>query len=250
MLAPLRLASFALALLAAFVAPCFGGGAGVTYQERPVIGGGRLEGRILAADHVPITERILITKDQEICGNERMLGEDLPAGAGLAGAIIFFPDIVGGKPFATNQTTEIMQKGCRFISARAVNGPNARLRLANLDSITHNIHVSEVIGRGSRAIHNVGQYPGGSDLELPVTLTRGNVVRLTCGIHSFMETWIFVARNPYYAVADENGAFAINDIPAGQHRLALWHPSYGAEYLTVTMRPGQRINLTHSLRLK
>ena len=52
-------------------------------------------------------------------------------------------------------------------------------------------------------------------------------VIVNCGIHPWMKAWIRVFDHPYFAVTDENGAFAIPKAPAGNYQLMIWHGSGG-----------------------
>ena len=46
------------------------------------------------------------------------------------------------------------------------------------------------------------------------------MVDVACDVHGWMQGWIVVADNPYYAVTEKNGTFAIKDIPPGKYTLA------------------------------
>ncbi len=52
-------------------------------------------------------------------------------------------------------------------------------------------------------------------------------VTVSCTIHPWMKAWIRVFDHPYYAVTDDNGNFEIQDAPAGQWNLVVWHESAG-----------------------
>jgi hypothetical protein len=50
---------------------------------------------------------------------------------------------------------------------------------------------------------------------------------ITCNIHPWMKGWVRVFDHPYYCLTDENGGFSLTLVPAGDHRLKVWHPGSG-----------------------
>jgi hypothetical protein len=52
-------------------------------------------------------------------------------------------------------------------------------------------------------------------------------VFVNCDIHKWMTATIKVFDHPYFALTDENGAFAFPDPPAGAYRLKIWHRGGG-----------------------
>ena len=60
---------------------------------------------------------------------------------------------------------------------------------------------------------------------------------LTCDRHDFMENWLYVVKNPYYAISDELGNFEIDQVPPGDYNLVAWHPVLGIKEHRVTITP-------------
>jgi uncharacterized protein (DUF2141 family) len=44
-------------------------------------------------------------------------------------------------------------------------------------------------------------------------------VRVDCDAHGWMEGWIYVVDNPYYAITGSDGKFSITDVPPGDYTL-------------------------------
>jgi hypothetical protein len=38
-----------------------------------------------------------------------------------------------------------------------------------------------------------------------------------------MHSFVFVAKNPYYAVVDNSGHFSIDNVPPGKYTIKAWH---------------------------
>lgn len=56
-----------------------------------------------------------------------------------------------------------------------------------------------------------------------VTFDRPGRVDVFCSIHKNMNCIVLVLENPWFAVADDEGAFLIPDVPPGTYRLTAWH---------------------------
>ena len=71
-------------------------------------------------------------------------------------------------------------------------------------------------------------------------------MKVECDAHDFMHAFVFVAKNPYYSVVDENGNFEIGDIPAGNYTIKVWHGVLGEQEDTVTVDAGGNASVTMS----
>jgi len=55
-------------------------------------------------------------------------------------------------------------------------------------------------------------------------MRRPGLMKLQCDAgHTWMNGWIYVFDHPFFAVTDDEGAFAIRDVPPGTYTLELWH---------------------------
>jgi hypothetical protein len=68
---------------------------------------------------------------------------------------------------------------------------------------------------------NLGTYPAGVTKKL--VFDRPGVVTLLCNVHPEMSAFILVLQNPYYAMPDRRGAYAIREVPPGKYKLIAWH---------------------------
>jgi hypothetical protein len=44
------------------------------------------------------------------------------------------------------------------------------------------------------------------------------------GGHPAASAWVVVPPHPYYTLTDEQGRFRLDDVPAGEYTLVVWHP--------------------------
>jgi plastocyanin len=84
-----------------------------------------------------------------------------------------------------------------------------------------------------RVFHNVFSFRDGKKFDLGmypvgtlrhVTFDRPGLSRLFCNIHPNMAAYVLAVDSPYFARADESGAFTIPDVPEGTHTFHAWRP--------------------------
>ncbi len=59
----------------------------------------------------------------------------------------------------------------------------------------------------------------------PVVFDKTGIAVLGCNIHDAMTAWVVVVETPYYGRSAAAGVVAIDQVPAGNYRLRVWHPS-------------------------
>ena len=65
------------------------------------------------------------------------------------------------------------------------------------------------------------------------TLERPGLYLVRCDVHGWMQAFIRVVEEPYYAISDESGRFQIDGAPPGDYTLELWHERLGTRETTV-----------------
>jgi plastocyanin len=187
-------------------------------------GNGVIEGTIRLAGSAPSAAARPIAKDANVCGSEAP-AESVVVGkaGGLANVVVSVTDarFAGAPPPSTGAAVD--QRRCRYlphVQAVTVGTPVA---VMNNDAILHNVHGNEARADGPPlTVFNVALPIKGQ--KLPVPMRRPGLVRLQCDAgHTWMNAWIYVFEHPYFAVTDESGTFVINDVPAGDHVVELWH---------------------------
>jgi hypothetical protein len=230
-----------LALLALILGPR-GLVAQSDYEVMTVTDGATLSGRAVFHGEVPATKRLLVTKDEEVCGFGYQERQDVVVGeAGeLFGAVVFIEGITGGKAWADGEVRHTVdQKDCIFQPNLLVMPRWADMDIVNSDPVLHNIHAWELMEDRSRTLFNLGQPPEKELIKQAVRPRLGNRIRLECDAHDFMQGWIFAADTPYTVITGEDGTFDIGDIPPGEYTLKIWHPSLGMREQSVTLGAGQ-----------
>jgi plastocyanin len=129
----------------------------------------------------------------------------------------------------------LTQKGCLYephVLGIVVGQP---LRVVTQDPTTHNIHLSAT--KGNRD-WNVTQQPGTTSVTTRFS-QPAIMVPVHCNIHPWMEAFIGVVTNSYFAVTGDDGSFTIKGVPPGDYTLTVWTATFGTQEHAVTVRAGE-----------
>ena len=212
------------------------------YEEGAVAGGGTIEGKVVFSGAVP-TRKIIPNKDVEVCGQPReeplvRVGPD----QSVENAVLYLVEVAKGKPWpAPGKTPEIDNLKCRFVPEVQVIRAGG-LEVVNSDPMLHNTHGYY----GKRTAFNMALPNQGQ--RIPAELSRPGTVRIDCDAHGWMEGWVYVVDNPYYAVTGADGKFSIADVPPGTYKLVAIQSFTGPTEQTVTVEAGKPTNLTIELK--
>lgn len=211
------------------------------YREVAVADGAELVGTAVFRGDVTDSRRLLVTKDEEVCGfgylerTEVAVGDD----RGLAGVVVVVEGIQEGKAWPESPGGYVIdQKDCLFLPRLQVVPRNSDLNIVNSDPVLHNVHAYELMGESARTLFNLGQPPGDAVIVRPLRPRLSNLVRLECDAHDFMQGWIYAADSPYWAITGEDGTFVIEDVPPGEYSITAWHPSLGVRQQRVSLGVG------------
>jgi hypothetical protein len=234
-----------IVLLSALILIGTGTPTAVAYEVKKVDGAGSVRGRVHIGSAIPLVKRLPIFKNQGICGKEH---RDIPLvqanGDGLLNAVVYLDKVSSGKPFpAAAKKITINQLGCRFIPHLSVMANAGEMEIINSDTTLHNIHSYEMVGPINYSNFSVSQPQRGDIVTKRVVLKRGISLRVMCDAHDFMRGYVFVARNPYYAVVNGDGTFLIDNIPSGTYTIRTWHGTLGEKQNSVTVGPNGKVNI-------
>jgi len=194
------------------------------YQEMAVSDGGTITGKVMfkGKDAAPTVYKI--TKDNEVCGTgNREIDYVRVNNGALMDVVVYLDKVKKGKAFPKELAkAEIDQKGCKFAPFLNVMMNGGSTAAVNSDSVLHNIHTYEIIGKAKKTVYNVSQ-PGGNTVTKKVKLKRGVAMKVECDAHDFMHGFVFVAKNPYFAVVKADGTFEIKDVPPGKYTIRAFH---------------------------
>ncbi len=149
----------------------------------------------------------------------------------LQNVFLYVKDGLGNKIYAAPSVPAMLdQKGCRYVPHVIGVMVGEPVQFTNSDGTMHNVHVTPEAS-GNPAM-DISQPPMGGtttrvfaqpELMLPVR----------CANHPWMQAFINVAPNPFFAVTDANGHFEIKGLPAGTYTIVADHEELGQQTATV-----------------
>jgi hypothetical protein len=203
---------------------------------------GVISGRILYSGKPVLPKRFTVTSDTSVCGNTKEIYPVRIEEGGIADAVVWIDDIASGKAFDFPSPL-IDQKKCSFVPHILLMKGGA-LKLGNTDLCLHNIHVTSYANREV----NKAMPPGTGTQE--ITLARADRVTVRCDVHKWMNSYVVVAKNPYYVISGAGGKFRIEGVPAGHYHLKVWQESLGEldEEITVESAKSTETSFTYQAK--
>lgn len=134
----------------------------------------------------------------------------------------------------------IVQKDEQFVPHVVAVAAGSIVDFPNQDPFFHN-----VFSLSRPATFDLGRFPPGTSRAR--TFSRPGVVKVYCEIHSHMSAVARVFDHPWFKVPDEDGAFAIEGVPPGEHTVIAWHERIGERRDRVTIRAGATTTITFTL---
>lgn len=241
-------------------------GAGFAYDVIEVGNGATITGKVTFTGTLPHTpRRFEVRNGPEICGAERVLTKLEVHDGMVKGVVIALEGVERGKPFPSHRETAtgrgrgvfdyaggtalnlgVQLETCSFGPFTGVIRADETVQFVNHDPIKHTLHTYSLKGHKAKILRTMHtqslRAQGQTQKGFPAKkLRRASAVVLTCDRHDFMENWLYMVKNPYYAISDESGSFHIDNIPPGDYTLVAWHPVLGMKEQHVTVTSGGRL---------
>lgn len=141
--------------------------------------------------------------------------------------------ITGFRTEAPAEIKEISQKNKRFVPYISPVVAGQRVYFPNQDKIYHNVFSISPL-----ATFDLGQYKG-ADPARSVIFENYGVVPIYCNIHPKMLAYAVVLENSAFALTDKQGAFRIDNLPAGTYTINAWRPKAKRVNQTIVIQAGQ-----------
>jgi plastocyanin len=207
------------------------------YEEIAVTNGGSIKGSVKLAGKFSNPPPLAITKFKEVCQNVPNESLVIGPGQGIRYAVVTLEGIARGQAVERETIHELDNIKCRFVPHVVAASVGQFVLMKNTDPILHTAHAFFINGQPQ---FNVGLYPGRVSRKPLVT---PGVVKILCEVHPWMSAYIVVTDHPYQSVTDIYGEYIINDVPAGNYRIKVWHESLGIEDKPVEVKAGASQNV-------
>jgi plastocyanin len=146
---------------------------------------------------------------------------------------------LGDRVFAPPaEPAEMDQAGCMFVPHVLTAQTDQIVVFKNSDPTVHNVRA---IAEKNRTF-NVSM--SGQGRSVRRFFSSPEIVRIRCDIHAWMSGYVAIDDHPFRAVTGDDGAFALQGLPAGTYTVEAWQESFGPRRQTVTLADGERRDLT------
>lgn len=199
---------------------------------------GTVEGTIHYAKKAPA--RIAIDMDQDpACAlsteGPNLTEEYVVNDGGMANVFVYVKDGLGNKIYPSPSTPVVLdQKGCRYVPHVIGVMVGQPVEFRTQDPTMHNINVQPSVA--GDAPFDVSQAPNGPPVRR-VFAKPETMVPVRCNNHPWMQAYINIAPNPFFAVSDEKGHFVIHGLPPGTYTLVAQQEKLGPMEQTITVAP-------------
>jgi plastocyanin len=175
-------------------------------------------------------KKYTVTIDQYICGKEKLAGDlVLSPNNGILNAVVSLEGVAtGAKGPMTAARVKMDQKECVFTPRVVVVPAGGTVEFLNSDRLLHNVK-----GGGKQNSPFNRAQPHARSIS--IAFRSPEILRVDCDLHSWMRGWVVVADHPYYAVTNEEGEFAFDNVSPGKYQLVVWHETLGVVRQEVTL---------------
>jgi plastocyanin len=197
---------------------------------------GSVEGTVHLTGKAP--ERIEIDMAQDPACAMSPYGKNMTEGiashdGNLANVYIYVKDGLGNKFYVAPSAPAVLdQKGCRYVPHVLAAMVGQPIEFRNSDPTMHNVHMQPtVIGNQQ---FDISQPPNGGTTQH--TFAKPELMLpVRCNNHPWMEAFLNIAPNPFFAVSGEDGHFVIHGLPPGTYTLVAVQEQLGQQQASVTV---------------
>ena len=151
-----------------------------------------------------------------VTGRIVILEKDNKPTPDLGDAVVYLEGAATPATAAVPDTVEIAITDKVYAPHVVVVPLGSTVRFPNHDPFNHNVFsVSEPNA------FDLGLYGRGETKSQ--TFAHPGLVRVYCNVHPRMVAYVLVMANRLYAQPGQDGSFTIENVPAGNHRLHVWH---------------------------
>jgi len=144
----------------------------------------------------------------------------IPRARTLADVVVYV-DKAPGKFEAPKKHEVMNQKDLTFVPHVLPVVVGTTVDFLNSDQVLHNVFTPDKCA----GKFNLGTWPKGEVRSYTFSAV-GCAPVLLCNVHPEMEAFVVALQNPYFAVTDKTGLFAIHDVPEGKYTIKVWNRKF------------------------
>jgi hypothetical protein len=209
----------------------------VTYRSDPLSATGRVTGSIAFDGPTPSDSVIHPQTDVDVCGQTLVDPSVDHRGPLLANAVVWLDGVTAGKAMPVARRYDITSEGCRLVPRVQAVIAGGTLDVRNSDQAPTRTRFIQ--SNTQTVLAAVMETEAGTVVPSRTVLATPGLVEVACDTHPWARAWILVFNQPYFAMTNANGAFAIDSVPPGRYRVTVWHERFGMQTDSVTVVAGQ-----------
>ena len=228
------------------------------YDVVKVTNGATLKGTVNFKGSVPPDETIVIDKNAEYCGKEQKVGKYLVSDSRVENVVVWIEGVEKGKAVPRKQV-EVAIKNCRAVPHVNIGFVGGEYVFRNDDRILHTVQsklglayqkkVSSRPLKDGASIYNLALPKTGLEVKKPIKkwhrITEDTgFIQVRSNTHNWIRSYIFIFDHPYASVTGTDGAFEIDDLPAGEYTLKAWHEGFGLQEQKINIMAGKTLGVT------
>jgi len=200
-------------------------------------GAGTIVGHVRYMGQTPVNPIIRMGADPRC--NKLYVGKRPTSQAFIVGADGAFANVLvnldGTFPATPVPTTPVVlgQKDCQYTPRVLAGRVGQTLQVQNDDPTDHNVHSASMAGNDFNTTQPIKSMP------FEFKLKAGEILRVRCDNHTWMNAYIGIFDNPYFAVSGTDGTFTIANAPAGKQTVKAWHEVMGMQTQMVDVQAGK-----------
>lgn len=181
---------------------------------------GTLAGKVTLTGLAPKLANLPVTRDMKVCGTSKT-DESLEVNdGGVKNAVIWFTDVPLPKD-AKLPKEKLDQQACSFVPHVLAAPVGSTVDVVNSDKALHNVRAQS---GETRLMNYAMPIPGH---VVPTKLKKEGIFKVSCDVHPWMRAWLLVLPTEAYAITDEKGAYKLEGIAPGKHKVKIWHERLG-----------------------
>lgn len=172
-------------------------------------------------------------------GTVKVLDKAGAASADLTDAIVFLESDNAPRPTGLMNASVAMRLR-EFEPHVQIVAAGGSVAYPNQDPFSHNVFSNSSLGAFDLGLYRTGK-------SRAATFPRAGVYAIYCNIHARMVNYVVAVKTSHVARAAANGAFVLENVPAGSWRLHVWHERAPEHVETVQVPADGLANLAVAL---
>jgi plastocyanin len=148
---------------------------------------------------------------------------------------------------APTEAAVLDQKGCRYVPHVLAAMVGQPVEFRNSDPTMHNVHMQPTVA-GNQQV-DISQPPNGGTMRHNFAKPE-LMLPVRCNNHPWMQAFLNIAPNPFFAVTGDDGHFVIHGLPPGNYTLVAVQEQLGQQQANVTVTTHQTATADFSFKAK